>query len=474
MTSLSVSILLELSRAVERHLGLELGENRQNDLRRLLERLHQDLGFSDPVSCATYLASHPWTEHQLDLIARQLTIGETYFYRDTVLMRVLEDHLLPELIAAKEAIGDRSLRLWSVACSTGEEPYMLAMLLDRLLPDPEHWQVHLLATDINDASLAKARAGHYRDWSFRQAPDWLARTYFRQQDNGFQLQDRIRRRVTFTRLNLARPGYPSPINDTDQMDLVLCRNVLMYFSVASREAIVSRLYQALVPGGWLLGSPSEAGTGCFADFQVIQRLGRSLYRKTDPAAAVLSPVRQPPVTLPPTPRPRRSRPSRSTNRPRSTRAASPAPARRPVVQTAPAPETAEPVALDQARRLANLGRLADAEQQARQAVAEQKLAPPAHFLLASILAERGEFTDAIQAYQRTLYLEPGFIMAHVALAGVLQLQQQPAAARRHLRNADRLLQPLADDTEIPESDGLLARELRQQLSLMEPGDGNDG
>ena len=161
-----------------------------------------------------------------DRVISGLTVGETYFMRDSAQFAALRQDILPELIRRRQK--ERRLRIWSAGCASGEEPYSLAMVLSELIPDWERWSVLILGTDINKQSLARARQGLYKKWSFRQCDPGVSGRYFTPQEQRFQIKPDIARRVSFAYLNLAEDTYPSLITNTCAMDLILCRNVAIY------------------------------------------------------------------------------------------------------------------------------------------------------------------------------------------------------------------------------------------------------
>jgi chemotaxis protein methyltransferase CheR len=184
-----------------------------------------------------------------------LTTGETYFLRDQGQCGVIEHHLLPALIECNR--HRRSLRLWSAGCSSGEEAYSLAVLIDKLLPDRDNWDIRIIGTDINPQALEQARRGRYDIWSFRMSgPDFRAR-YFQQRGNQWEVIDSIRSLVTFRPSNLVADPFPNPAVSLHEMDLILCRNVFIYFHRDAITHVLSKLAATLVPGGYLLTGHTE-------------------------------------------------------------------------------------------------------------------------------------------------------------------------------------------------------------------------
>ena len=256
---ISPAALRQAQALVASRLGLHFSSTRMADMERGLAHALRDSAYASLEPYLAWLAEVPDEDPELRRLAAQLTIGETHFFRDGPAFEALERHVLASLIATRRGEGVPRLRLWSAACATGEEPYSLAIQLDRLLGDRAGWSVTILATDINTEALEVAKRGLYRDWSFRGTPAWVRERYFhRQRDQTFELDPRIRGMVTFAPLNLAADGYPSIVTNTGAMDLVFCRNVLMYFTADAQRAAVARLQRSLVMGGWLLVGPAEA------------------------------------------------------------------------------------------------------------------------------------------------------------------------------------------------------------------------
>src|SRR3972149_9206643 len=176
--SLSDTGCLQARALIARRLGLDFPEARDADLVRGLTRACQASPLPTPEGYLAWLATLRDESPEWRRLAGSLTVGETYFFRDCSCFDALEQHVLPSLIATRRAEGILRLRLWSAGCATGEEPYSLAILLDRLLPDRANWAVTILATDVNPEALAAAGRGAYREWSFRETPPAIRDPYF--------------------------------------------------------------------------------------------------------------------------------------------------------------------------------------------------------------------------------------------------------------------------------------------------------
>lgn len=172
-----------------------------------------------------------------------ITINVSEFYRNPGQWSVLEKEILPSLLAEK-----RSLKVWSSACSTGEEPYSMVMLLSRYMKLNE---VNVLATDIDRQAMEKAKAGVYKEKSLQNLPEEFVGKYFRKKNDDFEIADEVKARVEFRALNLLSDSYPGGCN------LILCRNVLIYFTEEAKQHIYSKFYDALEPGGILFVGSTE-------------------------------------------------------------------------------------------------------------------------------------------------------------------------------------------------------------------------
>ncbi len=252
-----------LAELVTQRLGLRIPPERREDLRRALEDAtrHAPVHAAAVLERLRWLAARPEGSPEWGRLASRLTVAETYFFRDDAAFEALADHVLPALIAEGRRHAPPGLRIWSAGCATGEEPYSLAILLDRLIPDRAEWAITLLATDVGPEALAAAAKARYRNWSFRATPEFVRTRWFHPCGEGlWELDEAIRSIVSFAPLNLAGASYPSALTNTTAFDLVVCRNVLIYFEPDVQHVVARRLGCALAPGGWLLTSPVEAST----------------------------------------------------------------------------------------------------------------------------------------------------------------------------------------------------------------------
>jgi chemotaxis protein methyltransferase CheR len=247
--------LAEVARFVEELCGIVLDETKGY----LVESRLGDL--LEPHGCGSYrelvrLARSGSEDELRSLLVDAITTNETLFFRDAAPFEALRHKVLPDLFDRRESAGGpRRLRIWSAACSTGQEPYSLAMLLADLLEDElPDWELEILGTDICDAALRQATAGVYRDVEIRRGlTDAELGRHFRREGEEWRVRPELARLVRFERRNLLEP-----FAGVGSFDLVLCRNVAIYFKPEARRDLYLRLVRQLERGGYLFTSSSES------------------------------------------------------------------------------------------------------------------------------------------------------------------------------------------------------------------------
>jgi chemotaxis protein methyltransferase CheR len=237
---------------VREHLGFADSPGRLSELRRAVHRAARESCVSDRSLVQSVLRDAPSDPQALQCLVPYLTVGETYFFRDTPLFQALQTRILPEVLAHA---GPRPLRVWSAACSTGEEPYSIAMALCRVAPGTRH---HIYGTDLNPRAILGARAHTYRPWSLRCLDDQDRRTWFAPLgDERWRLDPDIAERVQFEVHNLL-DTQPPPVLQAQQMDVIFCRNVLIYLDIPSAKRVLRQLISQLTDGGWLVVAAVES------------------------------------------------------------------------------------------------------------------------------------------------------------------------------------------------------------------------
>jgi chemotaxis protein methyltransferase CheR len=268
---ISRSQLQQIHDLIEARTGL--AANRQSS--DALEDLVLNLSDGDLFTYWQKLSQSRDTDSVWQDLIEALTIGETYFLRDKVHFQLLREEILPQLI--RQHRQERKLTIWSVGCATGEEPYSLAITLHELLPNLGDWSIEILGSDLNEKALHIARRGVYRKWAFRHTDLDFQGQYFDPVRDGLQIKPEIQRMVHFRQANLFDRRL------LDDCDLILCRNVIIYFGAEHTRRAESILYDSLEPGGWLLLGHAETlqhdrdrwAAGQFAGMPVFQKPHRN-------------------------------------------------------------------------------------------------------------------------------------------------------------------------------------------------------
>jgi chemotaxis protein methyltransferase CheR len=471
-SGLTTAQLAEFAAFAGEQLGLSFPADRLSDLARGVERAATNLRYQNPVDFLRRLNQTQPEPHALDMLASQLTVGETYFFRERSCFDVLRERILPDIIRARRTAGELRLKLWSAGCCTGEEPYSLAILLDSLIPDLAQWDVTLLATDVNRTFLNIAKQGIYGDWSFRGLSQGFKERFFNSRPDGrFELKKHIRDRVTFSYLNLARDDYPSPAGGIHTMDLILCRNVLMYLVPSRARAIAQHLERTLVDGGWLALGSTELMLDLFGLPVNMPSPGTALFQKTCSTAIPL-PIDKAGVTaIARAIAASTDGDGQSTNlaytatfggfsedkaKVHATSQPSDAFERTDATNYPPGYGTT-PAAL--ARSHADRGKHLEALAWADRALASDKLDPANHYLRANILLALGDRISAITSLERAIFLDRDFALAHFTLGVLARSKGRQTQARRYFDNTLSIIAQMDPHQIVAESDGMTAGRL---------------
>jgi chemotaxis protein methyltransferase CheR len=440
-TETAVSLPLEILRAVREltvaHLGIYYPDSKFDDLTRSLAGIRREMNFPATADLAAWLLAGPITVEKKDVLARHLTVGETYFFREPAMFHALAREVLPDILRQRRAAGSPIVKIWSAGCATGEEAYSLAISLARFKAELEGWDISISATDINAQSLQAAQQAIYKSWSFRGVDADIKRQFFVPVGKAYQVIADVRRYVSFSQVNLASADYPSP--DFLDLDLIVCRNVLMYFAPDAARATIGRLKNALKPGGWLAVSAVEYSQALFKDFETVNFGNVFLYRK--PLAKTVA-------------APRREGRTRNV---RQVQRQLPLPA-------APVPhDIASTMAARLARVAADRGALSEALSWTRRAIATDKTDAHLHYLHGQILLETGDDRGAAMALDRAIYLRPHFALAHFLRAIIAQTHGHDARAHRHFANARAALRLNAVHDAVDGADGLTVANLTDMI-----------
>ncbi len=492
--------LAHFCQIIRDHTGLIVPEQ---DLPYLQEKLTRRLRVTRIGEEDRYLAlltdESAASEAEWRTLVLELTTGESYFFRDAGQIRLLREVIFPELLRARAA--ERALRVWSAGCSTGEEPYSLAMIVQSLLPGAGPWTVSIKGTDINEYALQRAQEGRYGRWAFRGVAEEVVEQHFYRSQGEWQLNPAAREMVTYERLNLIKDPFPDPDRGLSDMDLIVCRNVFIYFSHEAIAGIMARFAASLRPGGYLLTGHAEVQQPVA---QLVASGAVPLVARPFPDSVIFQrpPSGDPPLLTQPQ---RVEAPFSPAFSPVHGRVPiSPSAGRGVGVRKAPAGavlsgQSAEKrlkeardlfeqgrygesirmaegllgissvsgeVSLVLARSHANLGEVAKAEGYCREALRQRPFAAEPHFLLANLVHDRGDLEQTKDLLKKTLYLDHAHVPAYLQLATLYQEEGILDRARQMRLGALDVLHGLPPTSRVEHYEEWTVKELVGQLEKM--------
>jgi chemotaxis protein methyltransferase CheR len=372
------------------------------------------------------LAARPWNDEMVELI-EQLSITETYFFRHGEQFRALREEAVPQRVLARSS--QRVLRMLSVACSSGEEAYSLAIVAKEAAPGPD-WVISVTGIDANPAVLGQAAEGWYSPWSLRETPEPVKRRWFRAGERGYHVVDDIQRIVQFRRQNVAEPE--ESLWRAGQYDVIFCRNLLMYLVPSVAQALVTRMTEALAPGGYLfLGHTDSLGADP-EGLELRHSHDAFYYRRPLPSAAPAPAARTVTIAPPPElPRPEDNVYQQALALFTEERYAE-------ALALLPDPSRS-PERLLRGVLLAQAGRLDDAVDTARRLIDDDGLNPDAHQLLGLCLEGATAVSESLGQYRLAAYLDPDFALPRMRLGQLARRRGDDRAASGELERALALL-----------------------------------
>jgi len=262
---------VELKDIIYKNAAISFADSKKYLIENRLSKRLQELNFSSFKDYIYYLKYDPKKREEMEILLNQVTINETYFLRERAQMDHMIKNVIPDLISK----GKKSIRIWSAACSSGEEPYSLAILLSEAgLFNKAN--IEILATDINTEVLAIAQKGLYRTISFRGVPPQIQQKYFTKDGFTFKLDSSIMSKIKFFQGNLLNPMLSSKVG---RLDIIFCRNVLIYFDIPAKTKVIDLFHKSLnVPGALYLGH-SETLNKISDSFKMENFGGGIIYRK---------------------------------------------------------------------------------------------------------------------------------------------------------------------------------------------------
>jgi len=434
--------------------------------------------------------------YEWETFVRAFTSVETFFFRDHGQFDLLRLRLLPELIERHS--NDKTLRLWSAGCSSGEEAYSLAMLVDMLLPDRNIWKIFILGTDLDSMAITKAQQGYYRKWSFRMFPEAMRQRYFNNADvpsahslnsdqHLFLINERIRNMVTFQVGNLVGDPFPDADSCLHDMDLILCRNVFIYFDSVAVPAVATKFAATLVNKGYLMTAHTELIGHSIKGLESKLFAEGVVYQRHD-----YLPVWSNPEATQDQPISREHNPSHYEQANLASQSEffahqaedkidafshklTPAWEQGGAWQGVQVALQTRPHSVDlcaSARSHADRGEYDLAEEKCREALAADPLAASAYFLLAQLFQIKGNLIQATEFLNKTIYLDPRCVAGYLELAALYERDGNVPYALTLRRTALGIVRTLPSDEQIEQYErtaGELAQWLMQFDSKFEVG-----
>jgi len=236
--------------------GIYIADNRKYLLENRLANRLKDLNLKSFAEYYHFLQYDPGKRQELNRLFEVVTTNETSFYRNPPQLSVFQNNVLTEVIDKQRKLGAKKLRIWSAGCSTGEEPYTIAIILHEVLKSEiASWDIKITANDLSEAVLASARSGVYNDYTLRTTPKEIVTKYFQAEDGKFRVKPEVKRLVSFGQINLSDKTM---LKRVDRSQLVFCRNVIIYFDDEMKKHVIGSFYDNLMPGGYLLIGHSES------------------------------------------------------------------------------------------------------------------------------------------------------------------------------------------------------------------------
>ena len=469
----------KVCKVIASNMGLNFPIDRRDMVSRGLAEAAVELGFHNMKEFIQWFLTTTLKKDQIEILASYLTISETYFWREQQVFNALTQKILPDLVTSKND-KEKSLRIWCAGCSTGEEAYSLAIALCRIIPKIKEWKIEILATDINTKALSKARKGIYGSWSFRNSPSWIKEYYFKRLNNKeYEVIPEIKEMVTFSSFNLALGNYYNSICKNNKIDVIFCRNVLMYFTGEWAARVSQNLFDSLSEGGWLVSS-CELSSDLFPKLSPVNFPGSVLYRKGKEELTTsqiqsyqshnkllfnnLQSLAQSPDVMD------QLLSVNYTLNPLNENDDS-IPKSRDQIEPGPEINANPPLTLkvsednfieskSSIRLLADKGKLDEALIICNNAIANNKLAPGLYYLRATIFQEQNNIEESIKSLKQAIYIDPDYIMGHFTLGNIFIRSGIIKKAKQYFNNALELLKKMSNDDIPAESEGLSVKHIR--------------
>lgn len=259
--------------------GIYIGDNRKYLLENRLRNRLTELNLKSFGEYYYFLQYDRSKREELNKLFEVVTTNETSFFRNPPQLKVFQEKVLAEILKSQAAAGKKRLRIWSAGCSTGEEPYTLAIQIhEALRGDLASWDVKITANDLSESVLVSARRGVYNEYALRTTPKEIVSRYFTNEEAGFKIKPEVKKLVSFGQINL---NDRTQIKRIERSNVVFCRNVIIYFDDDMKKRVIGAFYDNLLPGGYLIIGHSESLHNISRAFKPMHHPGAIVYRKEE-------------------------------------------------------------------------------------------------------------------------------------------------------------------------------------------------
>ncbi len=482
MKQIEDKLLDRFKKLVTDHIGLHICKVDSETFRKALTIQMKSLNILDPEKYLSFLESDTGeSKQEWKALIIPITTGESYFFRDKGHFFLLQNTILPELIKKRET--KRSLRIWSAGCATGEEPYSVAILLDMLLPDLKGWDIFIIGTDINEESLKKAARGIYSQWSFRMVDKDIQGKYFKRHQDEWEIHENIKKMVKFQYGNLIEDDLFPQTPEICNMDIIICRNVFIYFKKEAVSSILNKFQRILNDGSYLVTGHSELYGHDLTNLCQIMFPEAVIYKKTADLKVQTAEITRLPKGI------KEGKDSKIKETPVA-KSVLPVPGLSKTKLLEPNSEIEELIKKGRyteaiykaesflitykdnydllcliAQAYANSGDYERAVSACRRAMNINADSADPYLLLAHVAEARGDDEEAKDLFKKAIYLDPAFIAAYCELGGLYEKENDIPRARKARTTAIEFLKSLPSQAPVKPYD-ITAGELLKYVEYL--------
>ncbi|GAB1373787.1 protein-glutamate O-methyltransferase CheR [Bacteroidales bacterium] len=464
---------------IEDSLGLSLKEKKFEEYSKNLREAAITLGFEGIESFSEKVAAsgNKLSSEEKRVLAAYLTVSETYFFREKPAMSMFISTILPQLIKNKR---EDKIRIWSAGCSSGEEPYTIAIIINEHFPQLRKNDFEIIATDINPNVITKARNGLYTPWSFREIPDLYTKKYFTKEGDNFRISDKIKECVKFDILNLVSDIYPGESDVCQKLDTIFCRNVLMYLNHNHIKNISKRFHKILKDDGWFITSQVELNDELFGLFAKSYSEDGIFYRKSELInkkhnETISKRIQE--TTSNKIPLEKHKKRQIRDVKEESTSLTTVSQELGLLFNESKYIECIK-IALTEiekgnedltilnilAKSYANSGQYKLAADVLDKIISQNPASDDTYYLYGTILAENNEIAKAKTMFKKDLYINPDNLLSHLMLGNILKDEGNTKAAMIHYRNAMDITDKIKEEEVEKVSHGMNIKRLREFIS----------